>query len=110
MPFRSLTIGVLTAFAAGHPKRNLAYMVLYGTPLLSAQTESGRVSPWIAKRTLPLLFLFCVRRSAHLQFPGSYPLLLSMRSIDIPIAGSPISATKFANFSHRSHTLIPRPP
>ena len=83
------------------------------TPYLSASTLYGCAEAQIFRISESLSFVTrelcaCCCAVAHLQLLGVYPFVLTLRSRLIPTGGSPMSAKKFSNRSHRLQTFIPR--
>lgn len=84
-------------------------MVLYGMPVISAHSDIVCVAPLSVRWTVERRFLACAVGVRHSQFPGSYPLLLSIRSRLVPAGRFPMSEMNASEDFHLSQTVIPLP-
>lgn len=98
------------ASVIGTPRVSLFRNVSSLTPDRRASSERQTFSPFSSILHDVDKWLCCSSLVAHLQLSLKYPSVASIRSIDSPLAASPMSAKKLSNDFHLSHTVIPTAP
>src|ERR1017187_1900881 len=105
--------GVVRASIGDIPLSKRPYTVRQCTAAGRSRIHCPRhlVIPLYVTMMALLLLLSCCSRVAHRQFPGAYgPSWSGYRSNVVPAGRGPMSARKFANVRHLSHTAMPLPP